>query len=593
MAIDKTPSGIYKEFQEDINYKTKMGFTSNWPENVRYKEGNQWAPPTERTKNMPRPVINQCDFICENKKSNILSQSVKIIYKPDEIPGDEELSQKVEQAATDFTDAAENTWEDVLQDDLNEDVVDDALTIGTGIWYYFLDNTIKGGMFTKYVGKLQGESLDAMDVCFGNPQLKASQTQKQPYIIIRRRTETDQLKERAKKTGEDWEKIVSDAQGKDEMYDNAKQDLDKSYKTTSYVKLYKEQGQVYWTEITESAVVQKPRTLAPEDIKREDGTIIKATPIEIYPVEVLVFKTRKKCVFGRAILDDVKANNRILNTGLGLMFLSVQQTAWPKLLAKMGALTQAVTNEPGEIITDNFGMQGVDGIKFMQPPNFSQFPMLLTDKLLDLTRQVTNTTEVNSGEIQGANMAAAAIIALQKQAQKPNEGWQTKLNRSIKNIGRIYEALHKSYYTMPRPIKGKDEDGNEITKSFTGSDYADVQFRLDVDVMQKTALDDSLTLTQLENFVAKGWVTRAQYGKYAPKNTTPQGLIREWEREDELMEQQQKTQAKADEIINSLNPEEQAYLKEHPELLDQVIQNGGMPSGNSGMPEMQGQIANI
>lgn len=568
--VDKTPSGIWQEFQQDIDYKTKMGFTSNWPENVRYKEGNMWPPPTEKTKNMPRPVVNQCDFIVENKKSNILSQNVKIIFKPDEIPDDDALAQQIEQSATDFTDAAANAWEDVQQDDLNEDVVDDALTIGAGIWYYYWDNSYKGGQFTKYIGRLQGESLDAKDVCFGNPQLKPKEIQKQPYIIIRRRTETDALVERAKRNGSDWEKITSDKDNKDEIYDSEKQDLDKSYKTTSYVKLYKENGQVFWTEIAKDAVVQKPRTLAPEG----------GNPIEIYPLEILVFKKRKKCVFGRAIMDDIKADNRILNTGLGLMFFSVQQTAWPKLLAKVGALTQSITNTPGEIVTDNFGVQGIDGIKYMQPPNFSQFPLELTDKLLDLVRQTTSTQEVTSGEVMGANMAAAAIIALQKQAMKPNESWQGKLNAALKNIGKIYEAMFKAYYSIRRPITAKDENGNESTRSFIGTNYADVSFRLDVDVQQKTALDDSLTMTVLSEMAAKQWIDKYQYVKYAPKDTMPQELVRDFEKEKEQIDAQQQQQNRANAILAGLTPAEQQHLSEHPELIDQTL--GGSMNANNG-----------
>jgi len=59
-----------------------------------------------------------------------------------------------------------------------------------------------------------------------------------------------------------------------------------------------------------------------------------------------------------------------------MMLLSVQQTAWPKIIAKVGALTQTVTNEPGEILTDHF-ING-EGIKYMQPPNFSSMPITLT-----------------------------------------------------------------------------------------------------------------------------------------------------------------------------------------------------------------------
>ena len=54
-----------------------------------------------------------------------------------------------------------------------------------------------------------------------------------------------------------------------------------------------------------------------------------------------------------------------------MLLYSVQQTAWPKILAKFGALAgQVITNDPGEILTENYYVGGVDGIKYMQTPNF-------------------------------------------------------------------------------------------------------------------------------------------------------------------------------------------------------------------------------
>lgn len=566
--VDKTPSGIWQEFQRDIDYKTKMGFISKFPEYVRFVEGDQWPPPTEKTKNMPRPVINQCDFTVENKQSNILAQDLKMVFTPEELPNDEMKSKELVEASELFSAAAESMWKDADQDELNEDVVNDTLVLGTGVWHFYWDNSIKGGQFTPYVGGMQGETIDPLDLCLGNPQLKPSQIQRQPYIIIRNRKETDALKERAKSTGSDWDKITPDSENRDEKYDNGKQDLDKAYKTTTLTKYYKENDEVYWMEVTENAIIQKPRKLAPT----YDG---KEKPFTLYPVEILVFKRRKKCSYGRSILADMIPNQRMLNTGLGLMFLSIQQTAWPKIITKVGALLQSITNEPGEIITDHFSQAGVDGIKYMQPPNFSNMPVLLVDKLLELTRQVTGVTEVNTGEVLGANMAASAIMALQSQAKKPNEAYQTRVFRSLKNVGRIYEEFAKCHCSITRPIETKDEDGNKMTKPFTGTEYADTNLNLEISVMPKTLFDDSLKTTMLEKMADRGWITKVQFAKYAPKNSVPQELIQDFEKEQAMAEQQQATQAQADEIMQSLTPDEKAHLQQHPELLNELGgQNG-------------------
>jgi hypothetical protein len=213
---------------------------------------------------------------------------------------------------------------------------------------------------------------------------------------------------------------------------------------------------------------------------------------------------------------------------------------------------------------------------------------MLAEKLLDMTRQVTGTTEVTSGEMIGANMAASAIIALQNQAKKPNEGYQNKLFRSMKRSGRIWEEFYKVYYNMPRPISTTDEDGNQETRQFTGTDYADMGFGLKIDVGPASVFSESLQMTVLDKMHDKGDIDKYQYAKYAPSNVIPSQLKQDFEKEQkQLIEQQQaqqqlqQQQPNLSSIISQLSPEEQAILKQHPELLQQVmggVANGPMPT---------------
>jgi hypothetical protein len=608
MAIKTDASSIWAEYQRGLNYQNKMGFASKWPELVRFCEGNMWPPATEKTKYMPRPVINQLDFIVENKQSNILGQSLKMVFSPEEMPEDAD-TEELNKAADDMTDAAQNTWNDIDQDTLNEDCVNDVLTIGTGILHYYYDNSVTGGVYTKYVGGIRGEVIDPMDIFLGNPQLKPHQTQKQPWIIVRTREDADLTREYAKKNGENWELIQPDDKD-DSKYDNSQNDIEESNKVTCLTKYYKDKGQIYWVKVTESAIVQKPRPLSPG-----------ATPFTLYPIEIVVFKRRKKCTFGRAIIEDIIPNQKALNWGLGMMLLSVQQTAWPKIIAKMGALTQAITNEPGEILTD-YGNPGTDNIKYMQPPNFSTTPVLLAEKIMDMTRQVTGTTEVNSGEVIGANMAAAAIIALQNQARKPNEKHEKIFGRSIKNVGRIWEMFYKTYFNMPRPITTKDETGKEVTRTFTGSEYADMGFGLSIDVGPASVFNESLQVSIIDKMYDKGDLDKYGYVKYLPKNTVSSELRQDFEKEAENLKNepvneapkalpslainfkdmppegqvqlaalagiqinqpapQQDQQAIIDEAISQLSPEEIAELEANPALMEEFVNNviGGMQNG--------------
>jgi hypothetical protein len=564
---------IFQEYKDGLDYLTSMGFTAEWPENIRFCEGTQWPPATEKTKYMPRPVINQCDFLVENKQSNILSQSIKMVYSPQEQKEGEDLSTK----AQDFTDAAANTWNDIDQESLNEDAVSDTIVLGTGVLHYYFDNSITGGQYTKYKGQLCGEIIDCKNIFFGNPHLKPSQTQKQPYIIIEKQEDTEQLKEIAKANkAENWENIESDEGSADHEYDSEKQKLTKAKKTTTLTKYFKKDGEVYWTKASKDVVIIKPTPLTPTT---------STYKIKLYPIELLVFKPRRKCVYGRSMVKDTIPNQKALNFGVGMMLLSVQQTAWPKIISKVGALLQPITNEPGEILTDNTGMPGVDGIKYMQPPNFSQFPMLLTEKLVEMTRQVTGVTEVSSGEVIGANMAAAAIIALQNQAKKPNEAYQKKLFTSIKNIGRIWEEFYKSYYNMARPIEGKDEEGNEITKQFIGSDHADMSYGLKIDIGPASVFSESLQMTILDSYADRQWIDKYQHAKYAPSNILPTALKEDFEKEQkQILEMQQQNTIDVNAIMAQLTPEEQAVLQQRPELIDQVMGGGG------GVSNMQGNV---
>ena len=72
----------WRQYEEGLNFQRKQGFNTTFPEYERFKQGEQWPSPTQRTKSLPRPVFNIVRMFVNSKKSSVLNQNIKILYTP-------------------------------------------------------------------------------------------------------------------------------------------------------------------------------------------------------------------------------------------------------------------------------------------------------------------------------------------------------------------------------------------------------------------------------------------------------------------------------------------------------------------------------
>lgn len=535
---------IYDEFRQGITYFEKMGLTNEWEECEKFYEGDQWAKPTARTRNMPRPVINICQMIADNKKASILSGKIKMIFTPDETFG--ELYDKASQGAEIFTKFAERISKELNQEGLDYEGQGYATQLGSYIYHYYWDTSVSGGMTTNYVGGLRAEILHPKNVIVQNPM--ECDIQKQKYIIITSCEPTSSVKELAKLNGiKTWELI-----GKDTEMDNSENmPIDM---TTVLTKYFRVNGKVYWCKSTEESMVVEPTPLTPnakavkfdeEDIDEEEQDSEEVDyKKELYPIVFKYHRKRKDSIYGIGEVKQAIPNNKAVNFSLGMMLLSVQQTAWPKIIQKMNALaSQQITNEPGEIITDTT-RGGNWGVKYLETPGFNNQALTLTDKIIDLTRVTTGSTEVVTGEVMGANMSASAIVALQNQAKKPIEMFQKNFFRAYEEIGRIYEQFFKTYYNDGRLFSYNDEENNTYIAEMNGSKYADFDYSLNVEIISAGDTSDSLTIQILDNLKQAQDIDVDDYIELYPDNIMTfkeklKGLREKKKQEQQMLLQEQ------------------------------------------------------
>lgn len=514
MDTSREPTKIWEEFIRGREYLKKSNLMSEWEECEKFYEGEHWPQPTPKTKNLPRPVINLCSMICDNKKSGILSGNIKILFRPSEMFGD--ALERAEEGANIFTKFADNITKELKQNDLDDLAQDNSVQLGAYAYHYYWDTTISGGMQTPYVGGLRGEIIHPKNIIFSNPMEKDEQKQK--YIIIASAEPLESVKQLAKRNNViDFESIKSD--------NDLNEDTTNSLPLCTVLTKYSRQnGKVVWEKSTKYHYIQKPTMWQPDlkSVKIDDDIdeqeINEPDTInnygyfrkQLYPIVVGSHKNRKNSIYGIGEVKQAIQNNKEVNFSLGMMLLSVQNTGWPKIIQKVGALAkQMITNEPGEIITDT--TKGSNwGVKYMDMPGFNGQALTLTNTIIDLTRTTTGSTEVTNGEVMGANMAASAIIALQNQAKKPIEMYQRKFYRSYEKIGKILEQFFKYYYNDGR-LFSYEEEGQRYVTSLNGQNYQDIDFSLSVEVGAGGVYSESLTVSLLDTLKTAGDIDTDEY----------------------------------------------------------------------------------
>lgn len=577
---------IWDLWQEVKEYQSKMGLREKIPQYVDFYEGRQWAAPTERTKSLPRPVINIIKMICRNKESAILSSVVKLIYKAE----DENVN------AERFTNFADYIQKEMRQDEYDAKAVHDGSVKGSYFYHYYWDSEAKGK-----VGKMQGgvrvELINILNIGFANP--KETDEQKQKWIIIATREEVSSVRSKADKDV-DADSIQPDTN--DEEVRDTEQDGSKL--VTVLTKYFRQDGEVYCERATKSVTINKAfpispdveaakRTLGLEDAPNnslpdhKDTKPLPAGKATLYPIVVGNYEPREDSIYGLGEVEGLIPNQKAINFNIAMQLLAAQNTAWGKYVVTEDALKgQEITNAPGQVLTDYSKTGG--GIKKLEGTNISQTPLQLINTLTDLTRVVTGSTEVMTGEAISANMSGAAIAQLQSQAQQPIESLRDRFWKVKEKQGRVLEQFFKLYYenkefVYPKQEKVFNSEGQmeeqevNVPDVFNGQEYNGVEFSIIVEATAGTKSSAAGDINLLDNLLSKQMIDRKTYIKSYPKNALnnrteilkaieeeEQGQIQQLSQQIQQLTQQ--LQASQEQV-----KQDAAIIQQQKEVVDKVV----------------------
>lgn len=452
MIEENTSTKNYERFRKGQDYLRKKGLSELIPLCVDFLEGKQWAKINKDTAFIPRPVVNICSKIVDNKLSNILGSPVKLNFKAD---FDEQSTEKFTKFASYQSKEMQQEWYDYL-------ACKDGLVKGTYNYYYYWDENAVGRQAIAK-GGLRCEIIDPLDIVFENP--RETDCQKQGWIIIRDREPVEHVKSLC--SPEVAKKITSD--NKDSNYSNDYEQDEDSY-VTVYTRFFRKDGEVYFEKSTKDVVIHEAIPMNPylskkkikskeeqtaivpnQDSNLEENNTIQENTEDLYkfyyyPIETGSLRPREKCIYGISEIEGIVDNQRAINGHISMILMNAQQLGWGKWIVKKGALNgQQITNKPGQILTDYSAPNGW-GIKLEQGQQFSNGAFDVANQIIEATRNVTNSSDVITGEMVSKDLSGTAIAQLQAQGQKPIEQMQKRFWRSKERCGKIWEQFYKLYY---------------------------------------------------------------------------------------------------------------------------------------------------
>jgi hypothetical protein len=490
---------IWEQYQNGKAYQATIGLDSVIPLCVDFYEGRQWGKVQKDTENFPRPIVNFVKMIVDNKRANLMSSPLKIVYK----------SSNPNSRYDEFNNFAEYWQKEAQMKYLDSNAIKDGIIKGSYVYHYYWDNEAIGRK-GKIDGALRCQLIDVRNIVFANPQEKDEQ--KQEWIIIASRSTVNSVKDKLPKhlQGE----VTADNETKSGEVDQEGTEM-----LTVLTKYYRKNGEVYFVKSIKNLMVTEETSLAPDykkafeivekklrkenDIdttnatpdKPEDKPEISQYKAIYYPIVVGSYEEREDSIYGLGEVAGIINNQKIVNNILALQAYTTENNALGKLIVKEDALgDQEIDNRPGQIIYDYSKLHS-QGIYRLPDPQLSTMPLTEIDTIIGLSRSVTGSTEVMSGEVLGKNMSGQAIAQLQSQALMPVEHGRQRLQDTKLKQGRVMEMFFRTHYDEDKEFTYTDKQLNTLTNKyeevlrdavFNANNFKDDLFEIVVEVTAGT-----------------------------------------------------------------------------------------------------------
>lgn len=553
----------WKAYQSGIDFKNKLNLYPDVDKQWRFYNKDMWQ--GVQAGNLPTPVLPMIPRIVDHKVNTVMGDDIKINYSIDGIDDTDEDSAKLRELAKMLSAYAMTLWEGLNEDTKNEQTLLDAAITGDGIEYFSWDSNYNAGNGVK--GQISSEIVDNVNYFPSNPNSADVQSQTKIQIAFRRMV--DDLKKEAKSNGipqDEIDKICSDEETDYQAGDMAKKELDKPNKAICLLTMWKQDGKVWFNKKTRYAQIQKDT---------DSG-------LTLYPVAVMNWAIQKNCCHGVSEVKGLIPNQIAVNKLLAMIIMAVMHISIPKMVYDSTRISA-----PSNMIGGAIGISGgniKDSIGYITPGQLSQDIYKVVEMIITLTKEMVGATDAAMGELNMDN--TSALVVLQKASAIPLKAISRRFWRFIEDKARIWMDFFTYKYNVDRTLTYNDQ-GVKRTFDFNGTNYADLQWRVKVDVGASTHWNEITSMQTLDNLLMNKQINFAQYLERLPNGIIPMKDKLLSEIANDGIDNEIMIKLLAD-YVEGLPPEIQAQIKQmKPEEQEQAVKKMVLQRSQAQQPPQQ------
>ena len=349
------------------------------------------------------------------------------------------------------------------------------------------------------------EIVNKVDVCYGNEN--SSDIQSQPYIIIKTRKPVSYVQELARSKGVDEFSVLNirgDNDTIEESGEHAKYEVDDM--CTIITKMYKKNGTVHFSKATKFVDIQ-------EDID---------TGLTLYPLVHMVWEEVEGYSRGIGIVKYLIPNQIEINRTLMRRTLTVKQTAYPQKAVLIDAIQNPnAIGEVGSTIKVQ-GMQ-IDDVRkafsYTMPAQMSTDATNLQAELIQNTRDLNNSSELATGNVNPEDASGRAILAVQQASNMPLGEQTLALKTMIEDLARIYLDMWKTYAEQGLRVVDTDDNDEQVINQITVEMLQELQATVRVDITPKSPYDKFAVEQSIENLFMNEKISFEEYVKLLPEDS--------------------------------------------------------------------------
>lgn len=490
---------IWKQYCAGLDFNNKLRLVENVANNENFFIGKQWEGVVSN--GLPTPVFNILKQIVLHQVATITSDNFTISATPLRASANDK---RLEMASQVVNSELRALFKVNKLPNLSRIMMRNAAVDGDGCMFTYFDPDAPTGL-DGIRGAIKTEIIDNTRVLFGNPNSRSVQSQ--PYIIIWKRRQIDEVKDEARANGLSEEEIQNISADTDD--NNSRMDSYVDDKCTVLTKLWRDKktGTIWGCEVTKGAVIRKPY-----DVR-----------IKSYPVTWICWDYVQECYHGQALITGLIPNQEFINKAYAMAMLSQMTSAFPTKLFDRTRVTKW-TNQVGAQIAVDGSVEGV--AKILEPAQISPQIAQFINSTIENTQSLTGATAAALGNTRPDN--TSAIIALQRAAAIPAEITKQNLYESLEDLGRIYIEFMAAYYgTRPVDIPAAVAVGDEIAQfananvgmmqqEFDFAQLEDCPMTIGLDVGASSYWSEVASMQTLENLLQLGLITVADFLERIP-----------------------------------------------------------------------------